>query len=162
MKKNVLIFGGGGYNASLVYFSLKNTLRYHPILASSNDNHSTFISRDAITDLPYDSDPCFVEAVNACIEKTRAEYIIPTHDTAALRLMEHEGEIKAKIVCSPLETARICRYKSLTYKVLEGLDFVPEIYHYGDTDIKFPLFAKNDTGQGGEGCSVHSFGGGTL
>lgn len=157
MKKNVLIFGGGGYNAIQIYFSLKNTLRYHPVLVSGNDNHSTFISNDAVIDLPYDSDPNFVDALNLCIEKTDAEYILPTHDTAALRLMENEEDIHAIIVCSPRKTAKICRYKSLTYQALEGLDFLPEIYHLKDNNIKFPVFAKDDMGQGGKYAElIHS------
>ena len=49
-KKNVLIFGGGAYNAQEVYFALRGTVRYNPILASSNDNHSIFIDSNAITD----------------------------------------------------------------------------------------------------------------
>lgn len=149
MKKNVLIFGGGSYNASQVYFALKDTVRYHPILASSNDNHSTFISSDAVTDLPYDSDPGFIDALNACIDENQVEFVIPTHDTAALVLMENEAKIHATIVCSPLETTRACRYKSLTYEKLAGLDFVPKTYHRGDRDIQFPVFAKDDAGQGG-------------
>lgn len=149
MKKNVLIFGGGSYNAIQVYFALKDSLRFRPILASSNDNHSTFISKDAITNLPYDSSPDFINALNQCIEKNKIEFIIPTHDTAALRLMEREEDIKAVIVCSSLETTKLCRYKSLTYKRLEGLDFVPRTYNKSDTHINFPVFAKDNTGQGG-------------
>ncbi len=153
MKKTVLIFGGGGYNAIQLYFALKNTLRYHPILISSNDNHSAFICKEAVTDLPYDSDPGFYDALNRCIAKTNAEFIIPTHDTAALRLMENKEKINAVVVCSPLETARICRYKSLTYEKLAGLEFTPDVFLH-DGEISFPIFAKDDTGQGGRNSAV--------
>ena len=47
-KKNVLIFGGGAYNAQEVYFALRGTVRYNPILASSNDNHSIFIDSNEL------------------------------------------------------------------------------------------------------------------
>ncbi len=154
MKKNVLIFGGGSYSASQIYFALKDTVRFHPILASSNDNHSTFICRDAITNLPYDSDEGFIDALNRCIEENNIEFIIPSHDTAALRIMEREKDINATIVCSPLETARICRYKSLTYKKLEGMVFLPKIYDLSDAEIDFPIFAKDDIGQGGRNTAV--------
>lgn len=153
MKKNVLIFGGGSYNAAQVYFCLKDTVRYHPILASSSDNHSSFICKDVVTDLPYDSDPGFVDALNACIEKNSIDFIIPTHDTAALRLMENQARIRATIVCSPLETARICRYKSLTYQALAGLDFIPRTYQIDDPAIEYPVFAKDDAGQGGRNAA---------
>lgn len=154
MKKNVLIFGGGGYNALQIYAALKDCMRFYPVLASSNDNHSVFVCSDAITDLPYDNAPDFVEKLNEYIKSRKIEYIIPTHDTAALRMMERQDEINAVIVCSPLETSRICRYKSLTYQSLKGLDFVPEYYEGKDSRIQFPVFAKEDTGQGGRNASV--------
>lgn len=47
-----MIFGGGGFNQIEVYFSLKNSLLFHPIMAGSYDNHSSFISKDSINDLP--------------------------------------------------------------------------------------------------------------
>lgn len=147
MKTNVMIFGGGGFNQIQVYFSLKHSLLFHPIMAGSYDNHSTFISNDAIIDLPYTSEENFVEKLNECLEKYDIKFIIPTHDSAALTLMENQDKVRATIVCSPLQTTRICRYKSLTYEALAGTDILPEIYSY-DTP-KFPLFAKNDVGQGG-------------
>jgi len=153
MRKVVLIFGGGGYNASQIYFALKDSVRYRPVLASSNDNHSTFICKEAIINLPYDSDPVFVSGMNRCIEENNVEFIIPTHDTAALRLMENAECLKATVVCSPLDTALICRHKSLTYKRLKGLDFVPKVYSRTD-DIEYPIFAKDDEGQGGRYSGV--------
>lgn len=149
MKRNVLIFGGGGYNAIQVYFALKDTVRFQPILASSNDNHSVFVDKNAIINLPYDSDPGFIEALNACIENNNIEFIIPTHDTAAVTLMKNKEVINATIVCSCYETTRICRYKSRTYEVLKDLDFVPKLYKIADENIEFPVFAKDDIGQGG-------------
>lgn len=150
MKENVLIFGGGGYNALQVYFALKDTVRYYPILASSADNHSTFVSNDAIINLPYDSSPDFIDELNRYIVENNVKYIIPTHDTAALRLMENEKNIGAVVICSPLNTTRICRYKSLTYDILKEYDFVPKTYKKDSEELEFPLFAKDDVGQGGK------------
>lgn len=157
MKKTVLIFGGGGYNAIQVYFALKDSLRYHPILSSSNENHSTFVCKDAIINLPYDSETSFISSLNKCIQETGAEYIIPTHDSAAVKLKENERFIHAKIVCSPIETTILCRYKSRTYKKLEGLDFIPKIYDDVEK-LQFPVFAKDDVGQGGNHTyMIHSY-----
>lgn len=142
-----MIFGGGGFNQIEVYFSLKNSLLFHPIMAGSYDNHSSFISKDSINDLPYTDAPNFVEKLNECIEKNNVKFVIPTHDSAALTLMENSSQIKATIVCSCLQTTKICRYKSLTYKALASTDVLPEIYSYDN--YKLPLFAKDDLGQGG-------------
>lgn len=147
MKTNVLIFGGGGYNAIQVYFSLKHSMRFHPIMAGSYDNHSTYISNDAIIDLPYTNSNDFVEKLNECILKNDIKFIIPTHDSAALTLMENQDKLLAKVVCSNLKTTKICRYKSLTYKALQDCDFVPTVYSYDSP--AFPVFAKDDVGQGG-------------
>ena len=152
MKKKVMIFGGGGYNQILVYFCLKNSLLFHPIMGCSYDNHSTFISNDAIIDLPYTNDEHFVEKINAVIDEQDIQFIIPCHDSAALTFMEHEKEFHAKIVCSPLKTTQLCRYKSQTYEALQGTDIIPSIYTY-DSPC-FPLFAKDDVGQGGRNAHI--------
>ncbi len=152
MRTNVMIFGGGGYNQIQVYFSLKNSLLFHPIMGCSCDNHSSFISNDAILNLPYTNDADFVKKLNEVIDERKIEFIIPTHDSAAVTLMENEERINAKVVCSPLKTTRLCRYKSLTYKTLEGTDIIPDIYTF-DNPI-FPLFAKDDAGQGGRNARV--------
>ena len=147
MKTNIMIFGGGGYAAVQVYFALKNSLRFHPIMAGSYDNHSTYISNDSIINLPYTYEEDFIVRLNECLDSRKIEFIIPTHDSAALLLAEQQEKIHAIVVCSCLKTTRLCRYKSLTYKALKGLDFVPITYSYENAE--FPLFAKDDEGQGG-------------
>lgn len=147
MKTNVMIFGGGGYPAVEVYFALKHSVRFHPIMAGSYDNHATYISNDAIIDLPFTYEENFIEKLNECIDKHDIKFIIPSHDSGALSLVENQERIHATVICSCLETTRLCRFKSLTYKTLEGLDFVPKTYSY--ENAVFPLFAKDDEGQGG-------------
>lgn len=146
MKTNVMIFGGG-YAAVQVFFALKNSLRFHPIMAGSYDNHATYISNDAVIDLPFTHEENFVDKLNECIDRYDIKFIIPSHDSGALTLVENQERIHATVVCSCLETTKICRYKSLTYKALEGLDFIPATYSYNKP--VFPLFAKDDEGQGG-------------
>lgn len=147
MKTNIMIFGGGSYGAIQVYYALKHSLRFHPIMVGSYDNHATYISNDAVIDLPFTHEECFIERLNECINQYDIKFIIPTHDSGALTLVENQERIHATVVCSCLETTKLCRYKSLTYKALEGLDFVPETFSYDNA--VFPLFAKDDEGQGG-------------
>ena len=152
MKTNVMIFGGGSYPEVQIYFALKNSLRFHPIMAGSYDNHSTYISNDSIIDLPFTYEDDFVEKLNECIDRLAIKFIIPCHDSGALTLVENQDRIHATVVCSCLETTRLCRYKSETYKALAGLDFVPKTYTYDNAG--FPLFAKNDVGQGGRNTHI--------
>lgn len=154
MKKNVLIFGGGAYNAQEVFFALRGTVRYNPILASSNDNHSIFIDNDAIIDLPYDNEPTFVEELNRVIKDRQIDFIIPTHDTNAMILMKNAKNINAIVVCSPYETTKICRYKSQTYAMLKECKFIPKTYKREDSEIDYPIFAKDDAGQGGRNATI--------
>lgn len=150
MKKNVLIFHGGTYTAIQIYFCLKDCVNFYPIFASSVYNHGAFLCNDAIINLPYLNEPNFYEELNKCILDLNIEFIIPTHDTIAYELMKHKHEINAIIICSPLETAEICRYKSKTYEILNDYSFVPIVYKKDDDNIKFPVFVKNDMGQGGQ------------
>ena len=84
------------------------------------------------------------------------DLIMPANDEAALRLMECEEELPARVLCSTLEIARICRDKRLTYETLAGCDFLPRIY--GDAaevrDDDFPVIIKPAVGQGTEGFCV--------
>ena len=65
-----------------------------------------------------------------------------------MSLVENQDQIHATVVCSCLEDDKnYVGLMSLTYKALEGLDFIPVTYDY-DNPV-FPLFAKDDEGQGG-------------
>ena len=119
MKKNVLVFSGGSYPAIQIYFCLKNSLRFNPIAASSYEDHSQFVFKEAICTLPYIQESHFLADLNKLIIEENISFIIPTHDSIALYLMEHEKQINAIIVCSSYETALKCRFKSKTYKCLE-------------------------------------------
>jgi len=148
MKKNVLIFSGGSYPAVEIYFCLKNNMLFNPIAASSYEDHSQFLFKEYYSDLPYISEENFIEKLNELIEKAKIELIIPTHDTIAMYLMENENKINAKIVCSPYETALICRHKSLIYDKFKNYDFTPKIYSRIDENIIYPVFCKQDIGEG--------------
>lgn len=152
MKRRVLIFGGGCYPAIQIYSCLRDSLVFEPVAASSYDNHSRFVFRSHYDNLPYISDAGFVDALNALISRENIEFIIPTDDTIALRLMEEAGRINAVIVCSPVETARLCRYKSAAYAALADCQFTPD-FCLDAADVKdLPVFAKPDDGQGARGA----------
>lgn len=148
MKKNVLIFSGGSYPAVEIYFCLQHNMLFNPIAASSYEDHSQFLFKESYCSLPYIWEQNFLTELNHLVEKKNVELIIPTHDTIAMFLMENEGNIKAKIVCSPYETTVLCRYKSLTYKKLIEYEFTPEIYDSMNDVKDFPVFCKKDVGEG--------------
>ena len=153
MKRNVLIFSGAPYPAIQICECLKYNMVFQPIAASSYSNHSEFVFSKCINGLPFIFEENFLECFIEVVKENEIEFIIPTDDTIALVLMENQDAIPAVIVCSPYETAKICRYKSLTYKALEGCNFVPKVYDKNLlNDIRsYPVFVKPDDGQGSQG-----------
>lgn len=151
--RNVLIFAAGCYPAIEIYYSLRDNLVFNPIGASSYSNHSEYVFKEYYNSLPYITDPNFISKFIGFVEKNNIEFIIPTDDDIAVLLTEHSEIIPAKIVCSPKETAKICRHKRLTYETLKDFDFVPRTYSIDQIGAieTFPVFVKPDSGQGSQG-----------
>lgn len=150
--RNVMIFSGGSYPGIEIYYALKDSVVFHPIMASSYSDHSSFVTEDYMENLPFTYEENFVEKLNKILVARNIEFIIPTHDTIAMVLMENAEKLSATVVCSPKETAELCRFKSKTYEKLDGFSFVPILYNEVKNDIIFPLFAKPDDGQGSVGA----------
>lgn len=154
MKKNVLIFSGGSYPAIQIYYCLQHSKLFNPIAASSYSDHARFVFREYVDNLPYVYEPEFVNRLNLLIAERSISFIIPTHDTIAMFLMEHQHLIDAIVVCSPYETAFMCRYKSNTYEHLKDCHFTPLVYKSVDDVKQYPVFVKPDDGQGGQGAVI--------
>lgn len=154
MRKNVLIYPGNSYPAEEIYYCLNKSLRYRPIIGNHGEAHAQYITNNFYSDLPLVNDENFIHIMNEFINKNEVSFMIPTHDTVADYLMKHEKEINCTIVCSCSETAEICRHKEQTYFVLKGCNFLPRIYSPNAENIEFPVFAKDDIGQGGKNAGV--------
>lgn len=155
-KRNVLIFSGATYPAIQICECLKFSPIFHVIMAASYPNHSEFICDDSVVDLPFVTDTEFVGRFQQLILDRKIEFVIPTDDTIALVLMKHQAELPAVIVCSPYETAKLCRYKSLTYQVLAEMPFTPRVYEKSELDAiaDYPIFIKPDNSQGSRGAML--------
>lgn len=157
--KNVLVLNGGSDVGVLVSRCINSSVLYHAVSAAGYSEHSRFAFKDFCDNLPYVQKPDFLEKLNEYIKEKDISFIIPTHETIALVLMELQDKINATIVCSPLETTRLCRYKSETYKVLKDFSFMPKWFPNTENvkDDDFPLFLKPDDGQGAVGvCKVNN------
>ena len=153
MKRNVLVFSGAPYPAIEICECLKFNMVFQPIAASSYSNHSEFVFQKCIDGLPYVYEESFLEEFIKAVKENEIEFIIPTDDTIALVLMRNQESIPAVIVCSPYETAMLCRYKSRTYAKLDGAPYIPCVYkEYEIKEDSFPIFAKPDDGQGSRGA----------
>ena len=153
MRRKVMVFSGGAYAGVEVCRALRDSLLFQPVPSSSYPDHSGFISEEYLENLPYTGDEDFTEKLNAVIDDNNIEFIIPTHDTIALTLAESADRLHAKVVCSPKETARLCRYKGLCYEALKGEFYMPAVYK-SPAEIKdgdYPIIIKPDEGQGTRG-----------
>lgn len=155
-KENVLLFPGAGYPAIEICTYLKHSMRYRIIAASSYSNHSEFVCSDTITDLPFITDPSFLEHFERLLKARNVSYVIPTDETSAMFLTKEQSHLSSKIVASPYETALLCRHKKLTYAKLAGKPYLPRIYQTPEEVSSYPVFVKPDDGQGGRGAALIS------
>lgn len=91
--------------------------------------------------VPFTYEKDFAEKFNKIIRERKIEFIIPTHDTIAMVLMENRDRIDAVIVCSPKETAGLCRFKEKTYEKLKDCEFVPRVFHSLEENITYPVLS---------------------
>jgi len=149
-KTKVLLYPANNPIAINVYKSLIDTVLFMPYAATSKPDFDKEIFSNYIEGIPFIFENNFVETLNRKLKENDIKYIIPLHDTVALKLKELEGKINAEIVCSPLETCEICRHKIKTYKIFKDTDIVPKVYANADEIDEFPVFIKDDIGQGGQ------------
>ena len=154
MKKvNVLIFPSGGENAINIHDSLKYNLHFNLFGATSVEDYSASLYKKENFSLDnyYITDSNFIEKFNGMLQKFSIDYVIPTHDTIALYLMEHQDEINSKIVCSPVETTRIAHSKKKIIDILKDKPYCPKTYNSIEEIDVYPVFLKPDIGAGAKG-----------
>lgn len=155
-KTKVLVFPCGSQPAIDINFSLRNLLRIEVYGASSIEDHGSFIYKKYFGGIPNISEDNFIEVFNNIISDNNIDFVIPTHDTVSLFLIENQQFINARIVTSDLNTNRICRSKKLTYNTFLGCTFTPKVYGDISEVNTFPVFLKPDQGQGGQGTKLLS------
>lgn len=155
-KQNVLVFPSATYPAMQIIDCLKNSPRFHVVAGASYPNHSEFVCDDSLIDIPYIIAPDFWGSFTELIKSRDIKFIIPTDETAAMLLKEKEDELEAVVVCSPYETAKLCRYKRLTYEFLAGEKYIPITYSADRLDeiSDYPVFIKPDSSQGSKGAAL--------
>lgn len=150
LKKRVLVFPCGSVVGVEVNLALRDCLTVEVFGASSADDHGVYLYKNYINGLPNISEENFIGEFNKIIKHYNIDFVIPTHDTVALYLVENQDEVLAKIICSNLETTKLCRYKNLAYEKFKDYEFVPQIYSTINEVDTFPVFLKPEDGQGGQ------------
>ena len=122
---------------------------------SGDRNHASCVfARHHIVPNVFESG--WLDALNAVIAQCTIDYVFPAHDDVLLSLAENSKDLKATVVASPLETCRIARSKSATYRYLRGVLPLPQLYERLSDITDYPVFAKPDRGQGSQGARIVS------
>lgn len=101
-------------------------------------------------ELPSIHEAACLPQLQKLISDQKIDAIFPAYDDVQLWLSENAQSLEAEIITSPAETVRICRSKSATYKALNQIVNVPQLWALSDSSISFPVFVKPDCGQGSQ------------
>ena len=88
-QKNVLIFPCGSEIGLDIFHSLKYSIHFHLIGASSVDDHGKFLYEDYISGLPYANSPEFIPALKKIVQERKIDAVYPTMDSVITILKEN-------------------------------------------------------------------------
>lgn len=147
---NVLVFPCGSEIGLEVNRALAFSTHFKLYGGNSVDDHGKYVYKNYISGLPFIDASNFIDEINKTIELYSIDFIIPTHDSAVLKMAENQGLIKATIITSAVGTCKICRSKRKTYELFDKLIPTPKVYDLSE-NMNFPIFLKPDVGQGTKG-----------
>ena len=151
MKKNILVFPCGSEIGLEIYRSLRYSIHFNLIGASSVEDHGRFVYENYIGGLPYITDNNFIDAIREIVIKEKIDAIYPAMDFVIAELKNNEEKIGCKIIASDKDTVNICLSKKKTYEIFDGIVNVPKIYEYTKVD-SYPIFCKPNIGYGSRGA----------
>lgn len=103
-------------------------------------------------DLPSVFEKHWLQFLNDLINDQQIDLIYAAHDDVLTALIDNSSDLRAPLIASPVETIRVCRSKSDTYRLLGKQVAVPDIHgNSADVDV-YPVFVKPDRGQGSQGA----------
>ncbi|THF64142.1 ATP-grasp domain-containing protein [Pseudothauera rhizosphaerae] len=152
-KINVLIFPGEAENAFELFQALRYAPRFSVWGASSRPGYGNVLFPRYRDDLPGIHEAGFLPVFNRFLEENNIALIFPTHDDVALHLAELGDALKAQLVGSGVECARLCRAKRELYAAFAHEAFCPKTYGKPEDVGDWPVFIKPSQGQGGVGSA---------
>lgn len=157
-RKKVLIFPSGSEGAIDIYNSLKYNLHFEVYGFSGKKNFTDFAYPDGMyyygDERLFVNHPEFEETFIGLLEQFGIDFIIPTFDGVALRLMEIEDKLPARVISSPYETTLVASDKKRMYDKVKDLSFAPKCYEVVDDVDRYPVFVKPSIGVGSQGIHL--------
>jgi hypothetical protein len=118
----VLVFPGNTGIGLEINDALHNLKEVQLIGASSTcGTHGPLAYRHYYDNLPfwYESE-ALISSLNELIEREKIDCIFPAYDDVINVLAEHQSELGAKVISSPLDLCAVARLKTKTYEALQG------------------------------------------
>lgn len=150
-KIRVLVFPAEAENAFELFQALRYSTRFEIWGASSRPGYGSWLFPRYRDDLPNIDEQNFLAEFNRFVEDNRIALVFATHDQVAMFLAEQGSALKASLVGSGAECARLCRDKRLLYASLADEAFCPRTYAHPHAVEQWPVFIKPSRGQGGVG-----------
>lgn len=148
MVKRILVFPCGSEVGLEIYRSIRYSSHFELIGASSIDDHGRFLYQNYINKVPFHTDEEFITSIKEIIELHQIDAIYPTMDAVAETLQKYALYLSIPIIGSSVKATTICASKLLTYRTLQQIIPIPEIYPSLGDITKFPIFIKPDRGYG--------------
>jgi len=147
---NVLVFPGGTEIGLEIQRALRRSRRVRLFSAAApGSNHAPYVFARHF-ELPCVHDPSWLERLQQLVAQHGIEYVFPAHDDVLLALAENPHRLAARGVTSPVDTCRIARSKSATYRILHSVLPVPQTYPDAEAVDCYPVFLKPDRGHGSQ------------
>ena len=153
-EQRIMVFPCGSEIALELHRALKD-IRFVTLYgASSTEDHGKSVYKNYIGNIPYISDPSFVDALNAAIDANGIDWIFPALDSVIAALSRVRDRLHARLLTCADDAVQVCRSKARTYARLAGCDFLPGVYT-GPEDVPgYPVIIKPAEGQGSQGFMV--------
>lgn len=148
MAKRILVFPCGSEIGLEIHRSLRYSIHFELVGASSADDHGRFVYGHYVGGLPYHDHPEFATTLERVVREHRIDAIYPAMDAVADTLQALSGRLRVIVIGSSPEVTAVCASKTATYNALSGVVPVPTCFHRLEEVLAFPVFVKPDRGYG--------------
>lgn len=153
-KLKVLVFPCGSENAIEIHSALRYSVHVDIFGASSKEDHGKFTFDNYTGELPNISEKNFDNIFSCLISKLKIDLVFATHDTVHEYLSTRASSMGFYLVNGDPKSALIARKKSLTYELFSDLPWTPIVFKNIFNIKNWPVIAKPDCGQGGQGVTL--------
>jgi hypothetical protein len=160
--RRVLVTGAGGSPATNFVRSLRSAPEPFHLVGTDADRYCLMRAETDVRHLvPPAGDPCYLEVLNAIIERERIDLVHAQNDAEVAFISEHRDRIGARVFLPRPETVRLCQDKFRSYErwLAAGLRVPETVLLSSEEDLvaafeRFggALWLRATSGAGGRGA----------